>query len=104
MSRSSVDATAKPSKSVTYLEPSDEEAIGRHFRESSGSVLKKGKDTPAYIEKGYNIIHRDECKEKHKGNLADNCPHGVHGLQLDKLISFETKILFQSGHIRIVLI
>lgn len=87
---------------VAYLEPSDKEAISRHFCEASGPVLKKGEDSPAYVQKRYDVVHRDECEEEHEWDLADNCSHNVHSLQLHKLVPFKPKILFQPGYVGIV--
>lgn len=88
---------------ATYLEPSDKKAICRHFCEPSRPVLEKGEDSPTDIQKRYDVVHRDESEQEHEWDLTDDCSHNVHGLQLHELISFEPKILLQSGYVSIVL-
>lgn len=91
------------SRPKTYLKPANEKTVGGYFCKASCPVLEEGKNSPADIQKRYNIIHRDECEEKHEWDLANDCADRVHCLQLHELIPFEPEILFQSRNVCIVL-
>lgn len=86
----------------TYLEPSNEEAVGRNLGEAIGAELQQREYAPADVKEGDDPVHWEHSEEEHERYLAHNRPDCVHGLQLDQLVAREAEVVFHSGYVRII--